>query len=313
MDFGEAQAPAQRRGPKPRWSDAVLLEQIRAVLAASPFLGEGHRKVWARRRQGCGRPKRVLRLMREARLLAPTRVGRAHGPAAHDGTITTDAPDQMWGMDATSCLTRQEGTATVFVVVDHCASRVYRDPRREAGHALRGGGAAAARACARSLAATRRNCHGVAGPARSREPVREGLLSRRADVSRHHGQPGLRPGARRQWGRRALHSNAERTGPVGAPVSTPWRSCGSRCLTSRSGTIASGSVSGTGIRRRGRCGPKGRMSGRCLRSGLTMAPGSTISVGAAISLSPLKARSARVTINPVSIKSGAVQSVPRRC
>lgn len=36
--------------PKPRWSDDVLLEQIRAVLAASPFLGEGHRKVWARLR-----------------------------------------------------------------------------------------------------------------------------------------------------------------------------------------------------------------------------------------------------------------------
>ena len=61
--------------------------------------------------------------MREgARLLAPTRVGHAHGPKAHDGTITTETPDQMWGMDATSCLTRQEGAATVFVVVDHCAS-----------------------------------------------------------------------------------------------------------------------------------------------------------------------------------------------
>jgi putative transposase len=117
-------APAQKRGPKPRWSDAVLLEQIRAVLAASPFLGEGHRKVWARLRWQAVRTSkaRVLRLMREAHLLAPTRVGRAHGPAAHDGTITTEAPDQMWGMDATSCLTRQEGTATVFVVVDHCAS-----------------------------------------------------------------------------------------------------------------------------------------------------------------------------------------------
>lgn len=121
---GTPAAPAQKRGPKPRWSDAVLLEQIRAVLAASPFLGEGHRKVWARLRWQAVRTSkaRVLRLMREARLLAPTRVGRAHGPAAHDGTITTEAPDQMWGMDATSCLTRQEGTATVFVVVDHCAS-----------------------------------------------------------------------------------------------------------------------------------------------------------------------------------------------
>jgi len=116
--------PAQKRGPKPRWSDEVLLAQIRAVLAASPFLGEGHRKVWARLRwQGVRTSKaRVLRLMREAQLLAPTRVGHAHGPAAHDGTITTEMPDQMWGMDATSCLTRREGTATVFVVVDHCAS-----------------------------------------------------------------------------------------------------------------------------------------------------------------------------------------------
>jgi transposase InsO family protein len=116
--------PGAKRGPKPRWSDEVLLEKIEAVLTASPFLGEGHRKVWARLRwQGVRTSKaRVLRLMREAKLLAPTRLGHAHGPKAHDGTITTEAPDQMWGMDATSCLTRREGNATVFVVVDHCAA-----------------------------------------------------------------------------------------------------------------------------------------------------------------------------------------------
>jgi transposase InsO family protein len=93
------------------------------VLEASPFLGEGHRKVWAHLRwQNVRTSKgRVLRLMREAKLLAPTRRGHAHGPKAHDWTITTEAPDQMWGMDATSCLTRA-GNATVFVVVDHCAA-----------------------------------------------------------------------------------------------------------------------------------------------------------------------------------------------
>jgi transposase InsO family protein len=113
-----------KRGPKPRWSDEALVEQIRAVLAAAPFVGEGHRKVWARLRwQGVRTSKaRVLRLMRAAHLLAPTRVGHAHGPKAHDGTITTEVPDQMWGMDATSCRTRRDGTATVFVVVDHCAA-----------------------------------------------------------------------------------------------------------------------------------------------------------------------------------------------
>jgi putative transposase len=116
--------PPRKRGPKAPWSDEALIEKIRAVLAGSPFLGEGHRKVWARLRWQEVRTSkaRVLRLMREAKLLAPTRIGHAHGPKAHDGTITTDAPDQMWGMDATSCLTRREGTATVFVVVDHCAA-----------------------------------------------------------------------------------------------------------------------------------------------------------------------------------------------
>jgi putative transposase len=95
---------------------------------------------------------RVLRLMRAAHLLAPTRVGHAHGPKAHDGTITTERPDQMWGMDATSCLTRREGTATVFVVVDHCAAECIGlhaakpgtrfeavEPLRQGIHALFGG------------------------------------------------------------------------------------------------------------------------------------------------------------------------------
>ena len=35
-----------RRGPAGPMPDAALLEAIRAVLAASPFHGEGHRKVW---------------------------------------------------------------------------------------------------------------------------------------------------------------------------------------------------------------------------------------------------------------------------
>ena len=74
--------------------DAALLAAIRAVLpparfAASPFHREGHRKLWARLRAAGARTSlgRVLRLMRENGLLAPTRVGAARGPRAHDGTI----------------------------------------------------------------------------------------------------------------------------------------------------------------------------------------------------------------------------------
>ncbi len=111
---------ARKRGPKTAWTEAELTEQIRGILARSPFVGEGYRKVWARLRLAGIRTSkpRVLRLMREAGLLAPTRTGRPHGPAAHDGTIIPERPDAMWGIDATAGWT-DEGSATVFVAVDH--------------------------------------------------------------------------------------------------------------------------------------------------------------------------------------------------
>ncbi len=112
--------PPRRRGPAGPMPDAALLEAIRATLAASPFHGEGHRKVWARLRGGGVRTslRRVLRLMREHGLLAPGRVGRPRGPRNHDGTIIPDAVDAMWGTDMTTTWTG-EGQAAVFVAVDH--------------------------------------------------------------------------------------------------------------------------------------------------------------------------------------------------
>jgi putative transposase len=44
----------------------------------------------------------------------------AHGPTAHDGTITTETPDEMWGADMTTTVTTDGGLAHVFVAVDHC-------------------------------------------------------------------------------------------------------------------------------------------------------------------------------------------------
>jgi hypothetical protein len=57
----------------------VLLGKIREVLAASPFYGDGHRKVWARLRfQEVRTSKaRVLRLMREAQLLPTQQAGHS--------------------------------------------------------------------------------------------------------------------------------------------------------------------------------------------------------------------------------------------
>ena len=116
-------SPPGKRGPKTALSDLALTDEVRAAIEASPFTGEGHRKVWARLRIAGVRTSkpRVLRLMREAGLLAPTRAGSPHGPRAHDGTIVTTRPDEVWGTDATSCLT-DEGVATVFIAVDHCTA-----------------------------------------------------------------------------------------------------------------------------------------------------------------------------------------------
>jgi putative transposase len=116
--------PMLRRGPRTLHTDDELRERIRGVLAASLFVGEGHRKVWAKLRHAGVRTskRRVLRIMREANLLSPTRMTRVLGPRNHDGTIITEQPDQMWGTDATSVFTVEDGQATVFIAVDHCTA-----------------------------------------------------------------------------------------------------------------------------------------------------------------------------------------------
>ena len=110
---GSATAPAERgkRGPRTAVTDAEVVAEIRAVLAACPFHGEGYRKVRARlAHRGYGvSGKRVLRLMRAHGLLAPRRLGPPNGNPAHDGTIITDRPDVMWGTDGTRFYTEREG------------------------------------------------------------------------------------------------------------------------------------------------------------------------------------------------------------
>jgi putative transposase len=115
--------PSRRPGPVGPMPDAALLEAIRATLTGSPFHGEGHRKVWARLRHTGVRTskRRVLRLMRDHDLLAPSRVGAPRGPRNHDGTIIPEAVDTMWGTDLTTTWTG-EGQVAVFVAVDHCSA-----------------------------------------------------------------------------------------------------------------------------------------------------------------------------------------------
>jgi transposase InsO family protein len=117
------EAPPRRPGPVGPMPDADLVAAIRGVLAASPFHGEGHRKVWARLRHAGLRTskRRVLRLMGQHGLLAPSRTGSPRGPRGHDGTIIPETVDAMWGTDLTTTWTG-EGRAAVFVAIDHCSA-----------------------------------------------------------------------------------------------------------------------------------------------------------------------------------------------
>ena len=119
-----ASAVRRRRGPVGAAPDDGLGGHIRRVLDASPFHGEGDRKAWAKLRVEGIRTstERVRRVLRVHALQAPPRAGHAHGPAAHDGTITTEASDVMGGPDMTSTVTVGEGAAFIVVAVDHCTT-----------------------------------------------------------------------------------------------------------------------------------------------------------------------------------------------
>ena len=147
-----------KRGPKTALSDEELVEEIRMVLKASPFLGEGHRKVKARlAAKGIRVGKnRVLRLMREHGQLAPVRRGHPRGDRTHSGRIRTERPDELWGTDASRFWTKAEGWCWFFA-----ARRPLRLGRRllacrEEGRPLGGAGNRCARGCGPTWVASAR-------------------------------------------------------------------------------------------------------------------------------------------------------------
>lgn len=109
-----------KRGPKVL-SDEELVDEIRQILAAPVFAGEGYRKIWARlRHKGVRTSKdRVLRLLRSHQLLSPARQPEPVPTNPHEGTIVTEMPNQMWGTDATASVTAADGAVTIFASIDH--------------------------------------------------------------------------------------------------------------------------------------------------------------------------------------------------
>jgi putative transposase len=112
-----------RPGPRGPCADHDLVQHLKAILAETPFHGEGYRKMWARLRYAGLRTskRRALCLLREHQLLAPHRRGYSPGPRVHDGSIITSRVNDMWGTDMTTAFTTEEGQAAIFFAVDHCS------------------------------------------------------------------------------------------------------------------------------------------------------------------------------------------------
>jgi transposase InsO family protein len=110
-----------KRGPRSRYTDQEVLQFIKNDLQRTPFTGEGYRKVHARLRIIDGvrvGGERVLRIMREQKLLSPYRLP-THPPREHDGTIVTAEPNLMWGTDGARVMTVEDGLVWGFPAVDH--------------------------------------------------------------------------------------------------------------------------------------------------------------------------------------------------
>lgn len=116
----------EKRGPKTKQSDEEIAKMARKALNESPFSGEGHRKVRAMLAiQGIHVGKnRILRIMRENKLLAPTRNCRKGTKNVHNGKITTSTPNECWGGDITEVMTDKDGKVYIFDLIDHCTSEV---------------------------------------------------------------------------------------------------------------------------------------------------------------------------------------------
>jgi hypothetical protein len=118
--------------PRPgrRAARRELLAEIRRDLAASPFIGEGHRKVWARLAQSARDPHQPQARAQADQRSGPARANPAGAPppaAAARGHDHRRRAGALLATDATEAWTRQEGRCAVFVLVDHASNEVWSD------------------------------------------------------------------------------------------------------------------------------------------------------------------------------------------
>jgi transposase InsO family protein len=120
---------SKKRGPKPQQDDVTIVELLKDIIDERCKLGihgEGYRKLRAILRFGSDTrepirvsEERLRRIMREHNLLSAYR-SSARRKKRHDGQITTDRPDELWGTDMTSTELTNGHKGNVFAVIDHC-------------------------------------------------------------------------------------------------------------------------------------------------------------------------------------------------
>jgi putative transposase len=115
----------RKRGPKTALSDNEILIKIKELLANPVFYGEGYIKLHKRlKARGVKTGKhRVYRIMHTNGLLN-TQQGNPGSGRAHDGTIITEAPNQMWATDGKEFKTTTDGKCWFIGVVDHFNSEI---------------------------------------------------------------------------------------------------------------------------------------------------------------------------------------------
>jgi putative transposase len=109
----------RQRAPRVARRDEGLLPRIQALKAEHPFWG--YRRIWAHLRfveQLSVNKKRVLRLMREHRLLVPPNLRLKAKRTPTRGKPQPTKPNEWWGIDMTKVLVQGFGWVYIVIVLD---------------------------------------------------------------------------------------------------------------------------------------------------------------------------------------------------
>jgi len=114
--------PKPRRAPQRRPPQGPVEEAIVEVARENPT--DGYRMVWALTRRKLGvaiNRKRVLRVMREQRLIQRRRRGpRRRRP----GFFRVERPDQLWHLDMSSIWVAEHGWCYLMAAIDCCTREI---------------------------------------------------------------------------------------------------------------------------------------------------------------------------------------------